>query len=309
MSTNEDRFLTVIGHVTSDDRVDLFPGFATSESHRVEADVESPFVAELLDQDGGVLARHPLPTQELCADGEAIDLIALMGKVPVPSSTSALRIRRDDRTLYERPVSREPPELRLTWRPTGRPSGRETVTWEATHPADLDLHFIVVYNNREDDSGWRPVSLVTPGTSQEVDLEQLPGGPNCRLGVICSDGFNTVWATTSPFELPLRPCQAFIVSPLAGERFSSGEAVVLRGQGYWMEEDRPEMEELTWASSLDGELGRGATVPVALQRGQHTVTLSAGHGDRISTASVSVRVDGDGQISPGEGPVPVGPIA
>jgi hypothetical protein len=309
MSEDGERFLTVIGHVGSDDRVELFPGFATSEPHRVAEEVDSSFVAELLDRDGRVVGRYAVPAGELCADEEPIDGTALMGKVPIPSGTAALRIRRDDRTLYERPVPSEQPEVHMTWDPPDQPGSRETVTWEASHPADLDLYFIVVFNNREDDSGWRPVSLMTSATSHEVDLQQLPGGLKCRLGVICSDGFNTVQATTAPFELPLRPCQAFIVAPLEGERFYSGETVVLRGQGYWMEEDRPEMEELTWSSSLDGELGRGATVSVALRRGQHSVTLRAGYGERISTASVTVRMDDDGQVAPVEGPITTGPIA
>jgi hypothetical protein len=166
------------------------------------------------------------------------------------------------------------------------------LTWTARHIDERPLHAIVVYDPVGDD-GWRPVSLVTEELSYEVDLRQLPGGPHCRLGVVCSDGFNTVQVASPPFPLPLRPCQAFIVAPLDQERFAVGERVVLRGQGYWLEEDQPEEADLRWWSSLDGPLGRGGTLSATLSPGLHALTLAAGRGERIGTMTVTVSVGGE----------------
>jgi hypothetical protein len=288
--SNHTHFLTVIARV-SDAGVELFPGFTTSAEHRVEPpDRESRYAAELVGQGGRVLNRHPLVAQSPCVEGQPTDDVVVMGKVPAPRGALALRIVRDQETLLEREFSSEPPNLELTWRPPDVAADRVSLSWEASHPAGLPLWFIVVYDHIGDGT-WNPVSFVTPLTVHEVDLAHLPGGARCRFGVLCSDGFNTVHETSEPFALPARPCQAFIVSPIDGQSLSEDAPLTLHGQGYWLEEDRPEMDELDWWSSLDGALGYGSTVPIRLRRGSHTITLRAGHGNRTSTASVSVNVN------------------
>jgi hypothetical protein len=288
-----DRFLTVLGFVTPDGGLELFPGFETAAPHRVVSDPTSNFVVELLDLENRTLIRHALPAEELCGDGPSTGGTALMGKIPFPGSAATMRILRDEQVLLERSVPAGQPDVRLTWEPSDRLQQHEIVTWEATHPQGLRLHFIVVYDHEGGDR-WRPVSLVTSATSYEVNLGQLPGGRRCRLGVIGTDGFNTTWTTSREFTLPLRPCQAFIFSPIDGERLRVGEPLVLRGQGYWMEEDRTELEDLEWFSSLDGALGRGSAVGASLRLGEHTITLLAGRDDRASTMSVTVNVQDDG---------------
>lgn len=285
------RYLTVLGLVGPDDQLDLFPGFVTESDHRVLTDRDSPYVVELLGRGDTVLDRRQLPAQELCGDGLSTGGVALMGKVPYPDDTRAMRILRGDQVLLERTVSEQAPEVRLTWRPSDRPRDRESVTWEANHPADLPLHFIVGYDHLGDD-GWRPVSLVTSATSHEVDLAHLPGGPHCRLTVLATDGFHTVQSTSAPFELPPRPCQAFVLAPLDGDQLPADSPVVLHGQGHWLEDDRVERDELRWFSSLDGELGRGATLTRRLRPGRHEITLVAGTEGRSSTTSVTVDVAG-----------------
>jgi hypothetical protein len=76
------------------------------------------------------------------------------------------------------------------------------------------------------------------------------------------------------------------------------EPVILNGQGYWLEEDQPETVDLTWSSSLDGNLGRGAHLTVALSAGLHAITLRAGSGERVSSSTVSVNVSADGNQPP-----------
>jgi hypothetical protein len=292
----EQRFLTVVGLVTPDDEVQLFPGFSTLSAHRAGPDRESPYEVELLGRGDVVLGRRRVAIQQICYDGDAArGHVALMGKVPIPDGTVALRILREKTVLLLRELPAEAPEVRLTWRPPDRPDyGQQTIAWEADHPAGAELNFIVVYDAR-DDGSWQPLSLVTTSMSHEVDFARLPGGPRCRIGVLASDGLNTVQATSEPFSLPPRPCQPFIIAPLDGDRVAEGTTVVLQGQGYWLEEDRPETEQLEWSSSLDGRLGAGPTLPVVLRRGEHAITLTAGSAERASSTAVLVTV---GESSP-----------
>jgi hypothetical protein len=289
MTDDDARFLTVVGLVKPDDEIDLFPGFVTPTAHRIEADPESPFSVELLDERGRVLHQQSVPAQELCHEGAPADGTALMGKVQLPSATSAIRIRRGQQTLLERALPNQGPQLRLTWEPPENPAGLQTITWTATHPEGVPLHALVAYSHSGDDA-WQPLSLVTDAMSHDVDLDNLPGGSACRIAVICSDGFNTVQATSSAFELSPRPCQAFILSPSEGETFRPEESITLVGQGYWMEEDQPEYDDLSWWSSIDGALGRGATVTATLRVGLHTITLASGRDDRTSTSAVNISV-------------------
>jgi hypothetical protein len=295
MTERGERFVTVMGLIDPEGELRMFPGFSTSAEHRVVTGDHSEYVAELVAADGQVLLAQSIPEHELCTDGGPVVGIALIAKIRFTTGTAVMRITRRNITLAELPVPAEAPTVRLTWEPGERLRRRETITWTAGHPQDVPVHSIVVYDPVGDDS-WRPVSLVTNETAYEIDFEQLPGGPACRVGVVCTDGFNTVQTGSAPFPLPLRPCQPFIVAPLDHQHFVVGDQVILRGQGYWMEEDRAEQDALTWWSSLDGELGRGATLSVPLSPGLHTITLAAGRETRVGTMSVTVAV-GDGEPS------------
>jgi hypothetical protein len=81
-----------------------------------------------------------------------------------------------------------------------------------------------------------------------------------------------------------------ILSPAEGEPIASGTTVWLEGQAYDREAEQPELDELVWTSSLQGELGRGPRLAVDLVSGRHTITLRAGHGERQGDASVSLVV-------------------
>jgi hypothetical protein len=63
-----------------------------------------------------------------------------------------------------------------------------------------------------------------------------------------------------------------ILAPESGYELDRDSTLQLQGQGYWLEERRPEVEALFWSSSLGGALGRGANVEVSgLQTGVHEI--------------------------------------
>jgi hypothetical protein len=127
--------------------------------------------------------------------------------------------------------------------------------------------------------------------SCELDLDALPGGERCRVCVRTTDGLHTVTTVSEPFALPLRPCLAMILAPGPGRVIAEGETLHLQGQGYWLEEHRPELEALFWSSSLAGALGSGPVADIAgLEVGTYEITLEADEGDRAGRATVEVVV-------------------
>jgi hypothetical protein len=82
---------------------------------------------------------------------------------------------------------------------------------------------------------------------------------------------------------------ATIFAPADGVAVSAGEDVWLYGQGLYLEDSAP-TEQLAWRSSIDGELGAGPAVAVALTVGEHTIELTAGEGDRQGHTSIPLTV-------------------
>lgn len=49
------------------------------------------------------------------------------------------------------------------------------------------------------------------------------------IGLTASDGFNTVTVTTTPFEVPRKPCLAMVLAPEDGTHFPAGGNHPARG--------------------------------------------------------------------------------
>lgn len=284
------RYLTVTGVLFPDNRLLLQPGFVTEQPHYSEEDRESDVTAELVDEGGRLLLRRHLPVSSVCGDGGRVDSWIIAAKIPFPENTRALILRRDDVVLLEQQRPRREPALSIRWAPRGRPRERQRVTWTVDEPVDAELRYLVEYSH---DGGrtWRTISPPLDITEYTVDFASLPGGDRCRIRVTVTDGFNTVSSETRTFAVPVKSCLAMILAPEDGIAVRSDEMLMLQGQGYYLEEARPELEQLEWRSSVVGRLGQGAVVAVpSLPRGPHRITLGAGTGDRIGTTSIEITV-------------------
>jgi len=89
-----------------------------------------------------------------------------------------------------------------------------------------------------------------------------------------------------------RPPQATVTAPESGTAVEEGAAVELRGNASDPEDGTLGGASLVWSSSLDGQLGTGASVTRAdLSVGAHTITLTATDSEGASaTASVALTV-------------------
>jgi hypothetical protein len=281
----------VIGRLTADNRLLLRPSYLSDRPRHEGPRWENGLLAELFDGGGRLLLRHLLRLQPMCADGRPLGALAVRGWVPFPAATRLVRFSHEGLLLHELRVSERGPELRLTWRPPPEPTGRERITWEASHPEDRPLQFFVRYTHT-DGARWLRLGWRTDAHAAEVDFAQLPGGDHCRLAVVATDGVNTTTTESRTFRVRVKACRAMIFAPGEEARAVVGVPLLLRGQGYDLEEARPETEALAWTSSREGDLGRGTLATwTPRAAGEHRVTLTAGVGDRQGTAAITIRVE------------------
>jgi hypothetical protein len=284
------RYLTVTGLLFPDNRLLLQPGYLTDDASYAEPDPESPLLVELTDDEGRITLRHRIPVAPFYSH-PAVGQLAVAGKVPFPSGTRLLRFFRGDILLEQIEVARTSPRVTIEWSPSDPVEGRQTITWSGEHPEGRELHYTVCFHSSG--AGWQPLTTTTVHTQIEVDFDELPGG-RCRIGILATDGINTVLEESRTFRSPIKPCFAMILAPADEARVPAGVATLLQGQGYWREERRPELEELFWTSSIDGDLGTGQLVEANLSPGVHRIELRAGRGRRQGTTAISLLI-GNGE--------------
>jgi hypothetical protein len=121
--------------------------------------------------------------------------------------------------------------------------------------------------------------------------------------VATSAGYHTGLAVSDPFEIPDRPPEPFITSPLEEEAVPAGEPVALSGGAYDADDGSVDAEGLSW--TVDGaDAGSGGDQLVqGLAPGEHAVELTAT--DSVSqVAGTSVRFTVDTLQIP-DGPEPI----
>ena len=287
-------YLRLIGRLEPDNRLRLRPGYLTSRPRQIDAQPDSDLVAVLLDDDRKELLRHGVPLLQYCADGELVTSLAVRATIPFHAATRTIVFERDGLAIHELEVAPAPPEVRLTWNPRAKEvKGTQQITWEAQHPTRMPLEFFLRYSHDGGET-WQRASMRTNRKRQALDFDALPGGRRCRVSVVATDGVNTAISTSRQFAVAVKPCRAFLLSPEDGSVFAESEPIVFEGQGYYLEERRPELEALRWSSEPAGVEGTGPVLTSSdLAPGKYTVTLEAGERRRVGRERVSIEVRGD----------------
>jgi hypothetical protein len=287
---NEVKYLRLIGRLTVDNELRLRLGYLTTRPADLVEDRQSELVALLIDSEGRTLLRFGVPLASYC-DMVSFDPERLIHfSLPLPSGTASIIFLRDEFPIHEIQVNASEPNVSLQWDPGDQVRGTHDVTWQATHPGDGDLEFFLRYS-ADGGTTWQRASRRTREQYLTVDFDVLPGGEQCRLAVVATDGVNTAIDASRPFSVPIKPCRAFVLSPTDGETFASGDIIVLEGQGYYLEEAKPEFDSLRWRSDPSAIEARGPHAEVsAPQPGAYVLILEAGDADRTGTTSVSISV-------------------
>jgi len=268
-------------------RLTLRPAFPTAIPPEHWRHDTLAYVVEVLDAEGRALTRVPLSASGTCEG----DSTALRGSVDLPEGAARLDILHVDASgrgpivLASEPVPERAPELRLISVPEGEVKGTFTLTWEAGGDPPPTRYFVDYSPGR---GVWHPLSMGVSEPRLTVDFDSMAGGEACRVAVTASSGLRASRVESGPFRVREKPCAAVILRPVDGEELAPD--VVLMGNGWWREEGRPELQALSWASDVQGELGHGRHVTTRLEPGTHRITLRAGTEERAGEQFVTVYV-------------------
>lgn len=284
------RYLRIIGTLRADDRLDLMPAYESTDARHSAEDPGSPLVATIMGADGAPLLTRRVHVAPMCAQEQASGALAVRGKLPLPKDARQVVFAHKGIPLLTLDLGKKAPKIQLTSYPKREGSGTFQLRWRATHPDRARLQYFVRYSH--DGKNWSRVGPRTRDPRQTIDFRRLPGGSKCRIEVVATDGVNSTTKRGPAFRVERKPCIARILSPHDNTRMQEGEAIMLRGQGYWLEEGGPAAaEELVWASSLQGRLGTGAALLLStLSVGRHRITLSTGTGKRAGKTQIRVTV-------------------
>lgn len=260
----------------------------------------SDVFVETVSRDGDVLRSYPalVESELVCASGR--DSWRVRAYVPLDAEAARVRLRRAARVLWEERIPDAPTvRVSLDSRPVrggampasakrrrqrkpeggatpGFPGGRPAVlTFETSEPAEPALAHVTVVH-RWSERGFRTVYIGPVKRTLEIPADRLPGGRECRLIVIYSNGMRSATAATKPFALePIHPVLR-ITRPTDGSRLPSGTPITL--EGLVQDPEHPsgprDAERLVWTVD-EREVGTGPLTSVdPLESGEHTIGLS-----------------------------------
>ena len=182
-------------------------------------------------------------------------------------------------------------------RPEGRPvienvglirDKRLRLSWEAHHTEKIQLFYsiAITFDNGEH---WQRIAKDLNAPLYEFDPNDLPGGENCRLRILATDGFNTVFAETDNFDLPIKPPVIIPVNLKEGDELPANEKIHLVAEAISPRFGSIAADNISWSSDCQGELGLGNELVVILNEGLHQLTITAKSTPR-SIGSYSLRI-------------------
>ncbi len=213
--------------------------------------------------------------------------------IPVTAGTSSIVVLDpDNNVLISQALTGSAPIVTITSPAAGFVgSGQQTVSWTIQSSAP-SLSSRIFYST---DSGntWQQIDNLT-GTSDNVDFSTLPGAAAALLRVDVSDGVNTGSATSIPFSVPKKlPSTVVINAPLNGAIQPAANPVYLSGAAYDADDGVLTGTALQWTDNVQGALGSGSFLPVNLQPGTHSLTLTATDSDgNAITATTTITLGG-----------------
>jgi hypothetical protein len=213
--------------------------------------------------------------------------------VPWPPQATRVEIWVDAAMIGQRVPSIAAPVVQVTAPAAGTrwpASGVGAIRWSSSD-ADGDALTHDVAFSRDNGQTWQLIATRVQSNQLDVDTGQFAGAAQARIRVFATDGLRTSESSSDVFEIASKMPQAAIAAPVAGSVLAIGQPIALSGSAYDAEDGLLSDDQLSWASSRDGQLGTGESLIVNLSRGLHTITLQAADSNGgTGVASVVVAV-------------------
>ncbi len=264
-----------------------------------------PLRLHLLDAAGANLADSALLLPEE-SDEESTGPALLTQFTAFPPATARLQIRQNAAVIGELPLSASAPVVQVT--AAAVQSGALRVAWSADDADGDRLSFAVQFSN-DDGLHWTALAADTSEVSLTTDAALLPGGTQCRVRVLATDGVRTATAMSALFSLARRAPLVQIGGLNAGERMPFGALRELTAEVTDSEDGVMEDDALTWTlHDLSRSLQTTASGPRyplhGLAPGSYRLTLSATDSDGMTgTGTADFAVSGVTIPAAAEAPV------
>ena len=322
-TTNEPKQIAEVkllrGQINFVDNTAQFNSFLTVEAGQSAIDEITPpegeYTLQLLDPEDNVVNEIPFAPAENHGFGTGIPETATF-LVPAPENVEVNEVRllspdgnggAPNQQIASITASPNPPTTTVDFPNGGEDLDGETATfeWTASDPDEDNLSYTVEYSRNGGDT-WTALVTDWSQTSIEVDLSTLGQTETGLIRVRASDGFNSASdASDGTFSVPNSPPQPFINTPDSAT-FDSTSVIPLEGNVNDIEDDQFDDADLSWTSSIDGNLGTGRALNVGeqLSVGTHTITFSAtDSGGATGEASIVLKVLPSAGTGLGETPV------
>ena len=269
------RLLHVMGRIDETGAVAFRPFYPVIPREGFQLPVgNGVFEVRALDGAGNVLgSRRFDPRHTTHEDEGRISILA-----PFPEGSARIDVLRDGGTVLTRPVSGHAPTVRVLFPNGGEsfgPGQAITVRWESNDADGDPLRHGLQYSP-DGGTTWENIAFDIEGDELEVDSAGLRGGSGL-MRVLATDGvLASRDASDGTFMVSPKPPRPFILFPADGMAIDADDSIVLDGSAADLEEGTLPDDALSWSSSLDGFLARGASVDVPrLTTGVHQIRLEA----------------------------------
>ncbi len=173
--------------------------------------------------------------------------------------------------------------------------GGVTITWSASDADANDANNLrcTVEFSHNNGIDWSILAINLDVNNLTVDSNYLPGGPNCLVKVIVSDGWNSSEDTSDAiFSVLTKPPVVTILDPEDGATLSVSDSIVGRCTAYDPETgDITDANAIQWSSNIDGFLGKGDLTSFHLSLGNHILSVTVTDPEsKIAYDSVRIRV-------------------
>jgi len=214
--------------------------------------------------------------------------------IPFATGTGQIVFLYGITELHRVYVSLNAPQVTVVYPNGGESlSGNVSVLWTASDDDD-DTMAYTIQMSRDNGANWFMVANNLSATSYEVNVDDLPGGAQCLVRVIATDGVNSgMDESDGPFTIAEKGPDCEILHPPDNSVLKSGLPITFLGGAIDPEDGSLEDENLSWSSDINGALGTGRTIDADfLTIGIHTITLQAMDSDgNLCTSNITLDIE------------------
>lgn len=235
----------------------------------------SPYLIRLLNATGAPLSTVPLVLSALM-DGNRHQL-GFLQFLPYDPKIRRIQFLRGTEVLAEKSASPNAPDpITITRRIVDEVAQTLDLAW-TTADADGDPLLFTIQYTPDNGATWQTIQSGCPYLSFHLNTRVLPGGSQCRIRIIATDGFNTTIGLTETFVLQKHNPEILIDGIKETERVPYGATKSLLGAAFDAEDGSLPADSLLWV--LQGPTAitsTGSTISVSeLSPGSYAATLGA----------------------------------